>query len=142
MSEKDLVLIKNEIDILKICQHPNIIRLYDVIENMNYIYIIMEFCAGGDLFKHFEKRNFSISEERANEIVHKLSTAIYYLHSYGIVHRDLKLENIIMTSTEDDSDLRLLDFGLSKIVGPSEYCKEPFGTIVTDNLNQLVICGS
>jgi serine/threonine protein kinase len=90
----------------------------------------MEFCEGGDLASYFEKRNCKMTEERVCQLVHKLMTAIYYLHSYGIVHRDLKLENILMTSSKDDSDIRVLDFGLSKIIGPNEYCNEPFGTIV------------
>jgi len=56
----------------------------------------------------------------AKNFVHKISTALFYLHSYGIAYRDLKPENILMTSTEDNSDLRLADFGLSKIIGPNE----------------------
>ena len=124
----DLEQVKTEIEILKIAQHPNIIRLYDVFENEKYIYIIMEHCAGGDLFTYIEKRGFQLKENRAAEIIHKLSTAIYYLHQYGIIHRDLKPENILMTNETDDSDIRLLDFGLGKIIGPNEYCHEPFGT--------------
>jgi serine/threonine protein kinase len=90
----------------------------------------MEHCAGGDLFSYIESRGFKLSEERAVQIIHKLLTAVYYLHSYGIIHRDLKPENILMTDTSDTSDIRLLDFGLSKILGPNEKCTEPFGTLV------------
>jgi calcium-dependent protein kinase len=140
----DLELIRNEIEVLKICQHPNIIRLYDVIENLNYIYIIMEYCNGGDLFTFLANKKFKISEEMACEIIHKLATAIFYIHSYGIVHRDLKPENIMMIEHKEDKniiDLRLVDFGLSKIIGPTEYCNEPFGTIVKYiiNINYLNI---
>ena len=124
----DLEQVKTEVEILKIAQHPNIIRLYDVFENEKYIYIIMEYCGGGDLFSYIEKRGFKLKESKAAEIIHKLSTAIYYLHQYGIIHRDLKPENILMTNETDDSDIRLLDFGLGKIIGPNEYCHEPFGT--------------
>ena len=124
----DLEQVKTEVEILKIAQHPNIIRLYDVFENEKYIYIIMEHCGGGDLFSYIEKRGFQLKEARAAQIIHKLSTAIYYLHQYGIVHRDLKPENILMTNDTDEADIRLLDFGLGKIIGPNEFCKEPFGT--------------
>ena len=124
----DLEQVKTEVEILKIAQHPNIIRLYDVFENEKYIYIIMEYCGGGDLFSYIEKRGFQLKESRAAEIIHKLSTALYYLHQYGIIHRDLKPENILMTNEKDDADIRLLDFGLGKIIGPNEYCTEPFGT--------------
>ena len=121
--------VKTEIDILKIAKHPNIIKLYDVFENENYIYIIMEYCAGGDLFTYLEKRGFRLPETRAAEIIHKLSTAVYFLHEYGIVHRDLKPENILMISNSNNADIRLVDFGLGKIIGPGEMCTEPFGTI-------------
>jgi serine/threonine protein kinase len=90
----------------------------------------MEYCAGGDLFSYIEKRGFRLPENRAAQIVHKLATAVYYIHSYGIAHRDLKPENILMTDTTDSADIRLLDFGLSKIIGPNEFCSEPYGTLV------------
>ncbi len=91
----------------------------------------MEHCSGGDLFSYIEKRGFRVSESRAAQLIHKLCTAIFYLHSYGIAHRDLKPENILMTDHSEEADIRLLDFGLSKIIGPSEFCNEPFGTLVT-----------
>jgi serine/threonine protein kinase len=95
----------------------------------------MEYCAGGDLFSYIEKRGFKVSEPRAANLIHKLSAAVYYLHSYGIAHRDLKPENILMTDNTEEADLKLLDFGLSKIIGPSETCSEPFGTLVKLKLN-------
>ena len=58
-----------------------------------------------------------------------MCAAVYYIHKYGIVHRDLKPENVLMTSKEDDSDIRILDFGLSKMIGPNEKCTEPYGTL-------------
>ena len=129
MKKQDLELAKTEIDILKICQHPNIVKLYDIFDNSDYIYIVMEYCSGGDLFSYIEKRNYKLNESKAAEIIHKLSMAVYYLHSYGIIHRDLKPENILMTDESENADIRLLDFGLSKIIGPNEKCLEPFGTL-------------
>ena len=129
MDKSDLELAKVEIDILKIGQHPNIIKLYDIYENENYIYIIMEYCSGGDLLSYFEYHEYELPETKVCEIIHKLSMAIYYLHSYGIVHRDLKPENILMTDLSMQADIRLLDFGLSKIVGNDEKCTEPYGTL-------------
>ena len=90
MDKSDLELAKVEIDILKISQHPNIIKLYDIYENENYIYIIMEYCSGGDLLSYFESYQYQLKETKICEIIHKLSMAIYFLHSYGIIHRDLK----------------------------------------------------
>ena len=129
MDSADLELVRTEIEILKICQHPYIIRLYDILENAQHIYIIMEYCKGGDLFSYLEKRKFKIPEKTASHIIHKMCTAIFYIHSYGIAHRDLKPENILMASENDESDIRILDFGLSKIISPNEKCTEPYGTL-------------
>ena len=63
-------------------------------------------------------------------MAHQIASSLYYLHSYGIAHRDLKLENILMADLTDDSDLKLVDFGLSKILGPNETSTDPFGTLV------------
>jgi serine/threonine protein kinase len=90
----------------------------------------MEYCEGGDLFSYIEKRGFRLPEQRVEEIIHKICMAVYYLHSYGITHRDLKPENILMTDESNEADIRLTDFGLSKIIGPEEYCHEPYGTLV------------
>ena len=129
MDSSDLELVRTEIEILKICQHPYIIKLYDVFENIDYIYIIMEHCSGGDLFSFIKKRNFMLKEEKVVVIMYKLCKAVYYVHSYGIAHRDIKPENVLLTSESEDADVRLVDFGLSKIVGPNQKCTEPYGTL-------------
>jgi serine/threonine protein kinase len=76
-----------------------------------------------------DKRDFKITEDRARSIAHQLAAAIYYLHSYGIAHRDLKLENILMVEDTDTAQLKLVDFGLSKMIGPTETTTDPFGTL-------------
>lgn len=129
MSNQDYINAKNEIDILKAIKHPQILQLYDIIENEDYIYLIFEHCKGGDLFSYLEKRKFKIPEPRAAEIVHRLSTAVYFLHEYGIVHRDLKPENILMTDTSDEADVRIFDFCISKRLGPNEMVTDPIGTV-------------
>ena len=70
LSLKDIELLKREIEVLKICQHPNIIRFYDVFENSDFIYIVMEYLKGGDFFNYLESKNFKISENRAKTIAH------------------------------------------------------------------------
>jgi serine/threonine protein kinase len=120
---------RREIDVLKMCQQPNIVRLIDVFENHKYFYIVLEYMDGGDMFDYLKERNFTISEERARQMSEQIACALYYLHSYGIMHRDLKLENIMMTDTSETSIPKLVDFGLSKIIGPLETANEPFGTV-------------
>ena len=129
MTVVDMELQRREIEILKMCQQPHIVRLLDIFENSDYIYIVMEKLAGGDLFTYLEKRNFKISEKRAKELTHQLITAIYYLHSYGIAHRDLKPENILMENDSETALCKIVDFGLSKIIGTNETSTDPFGTL-------------
>lgn len=123
----ELELIKTEIDILKICQHPYVIGLYDVIETYNTMDIILEYCQIGNLFNYLYKKNFNLTEQQIVTYIHKISKAVYSMHNLGIIHRDLKLSNIAMAN-EKDEDIRILDFGLSKIIGPGEYCSESYGT--------------
>ena len=91
----------------------------------------MENLNGGDLFTYLERRKFTVSEHRAKIISHQISTALYYLHSFGVAHRDLKPENILMAENTENSDLKIVDFGLSKIIGPNETSLDPFGTLVS-----------
>jgi len=68
LKASDFEMLQKEIEILKICQHPNIIRFYDVFENSEYISIVMEYLKGGDLFTYLETNDFKIPEERCKTI--------------------------------------------------------------------------
>ena len=111
------------------CQHNNIVKLLDLFENSDYYYVVMEYMSGSDMFDFLQKRNFCLSEELVKTQLIQLILAVKYLHSFGIVHRDLKLENIMMDSKSDDATPKLVDFGLSKIIGPNQTANEPFGTV-------------
>jgi serine/threonine protein kinase len=89
----------------------------------------MEHLPGGDMFDYLQTRGFDISESKAKSYVKNIAQALHYLHSYGIAYRDLKPENILMSSKEDSAEIKLSDFGLSKITAPNERSDEPFGTI-------------
>ena len=84
---------------------------------------------GADLFDYLTEREFKLSENRVREISFQLAQGLKYLHSFGIVHRNLKLENIMMTDTTETSVPKFVDFGLSKMIGPQEKADEPFGTL-------------
>ena len=130
MNSSRLESARTEIEIMKICQFPYIIKFIEAYENLDFIYIFMEYCPGGTLYDFIKKRNFKLSEQLSASIIYKMCLAIYYFHSYGITHRDLKPENILMTSEDDNADIRILDFGLGKIVSPNEKCSEPYGTVI------------
>lgn len=100
------------------CQHENIINLIDLYESNEHYYIVIEFMVGKDLFDYIAKRNFMLPEERVKHIVYQIIQGTRYLHSFGIVHRDLKLENVMMNDESDSAVPKIVDFGLSKIIGP------------------------
>ena len=85
--------------------------------------------SGKDLFEYSKRRSFNYSEKRTQEIIYQVLLGIKYLHEFGIVHRDIKLENIMMTDNTDQAVPKIVDFGLSNIIGPSNTASEPFGTL-------------
>lgn len=111
------------------CQNTNIIKLVDLFESSEQYNIVLEYMAGKDLFDYIAKRDYVLPEERAKMIMFQIFQGVHYLHSFGIVHRDLKLENIMMTDMKDTACPKIVDFGLSKIIGPNETANEPFGTL-------------
>jgi serine/threonine protein kinase len=81
------------------------------------------------LFDYIQIRNFKLGEKRVMELSYQIGIAIKYLHNYGIVHRDLKLENVMMSDNTEQSVPKLADFGLAKMIAPNEAADEPFGTL-------------
>ena len=117
---------KLEIDLMIEMDHPNIIKLFEVFEDNRYIYLIMEECLGGELFDkiitRIQAKNL-FSEREAAGIFQQLMSAICYCHANNICHRDLKPENLLLLNTQDDSPLKVIDFGLSKIFKEEEKHK-------------------
>ena len=129
MDEKNEFRLRREIDVLKIVKHDNLLELYDVFETNDRIYLVTELVSGGTLFNWLEKQHFKVSEENARAIVSDLARALQYLHARGIVHRDIKLENVLLTTTGKRIHAKLIDFGLSTFLGPGEHSEEPVGTL-------------
>lgn len=119
MDATDIYQQRREIEILKMCQHPNIIGLIDLFENIDYYYIVLEYMQGKDLFHYLKVRDLVLPEKRVKEIMYQIMIAVKYLHDYGIVHRDLKLENIMMTDTSNSACPKITDFGLAKMLAPN-----------------------
>ena len=126
---EDKELVRIEIGILKLCHHPNVVRLLDHLENEDYIFIVTEYIEGGTLGQYFKKKNFNFSERQASSIMNQIANGVKYLHKYGIVHRDLKPDNIMITQQNDFGIIKIMDFGLSKIVSTQEKMVDGYGTL-------------
>ena len=125
----DIELVRTEIDIMKLCHHPNVVHLLDHFENAEYIFIVMEYIRGGRLTDHMKEKKFHFTEKRAAEIIYEIALGVKYLHKYGIIHRDLKPDNIMLTESNDKGHIKIMDFGLSKILGKKEKTSDGFGTL-------------
>ncbi len=124
-NQKDNEIDNNqEIKILYHCDYPNIIKLYEIYEDSDFFYLIFEMCEGGELddriIKKIEEEKI-YSEKEAAKIFKKIIQAIAYLHSNGICHRNLKPDNILFLSEKNDSDIKLINFSLSKIYSFGKY---------------------
>ena len=131
----------NEIDILEKVKHPNIIKLCDKQETLQYYFLIMEYCNGGTLlrcleeYKKMHKRAFD--EEIVQHFMKQILQALYYLHEKNILHRDLKLENILVhyNSEEDrvnkdllNAKIKLIDFGFARYLDPGKMASSILGS--------------
>ena len=117
---------KTEITILKSLHHPNIVKLKEVKKTKKHFYLVMEYCNGGDLYnflqKYQEKNKSAFSEEIVQYLMRQIMSAMHYLHSKNIMHRDIKLENILLKfDSEEDknnlnimkSQIKIIDFGFA-----------------------------
>ena len=106
-----------EVNLMIKLDHPNIIKLYEVYENESYIYLIMEYCRGGELFDRViakTEKGQQYTEKEAASLFKQIMSAINYCHKNGIVHRDLKPENLLFLSKSENSPIKVIDFGMSK----------------------------
>mmetsp|Transcript_75791 Transcript_75791/g.148780 ORF Transcript_75791/g.148780 Transcript_75791/m.148780 type:complete len:379 (+) Transcript_75791:44-1180(+) len=112
LTEADDESLRQEVAILGKLNHPNITRLVDFFEEEQYYYVVLEYLDGGELFDRIVKKTY-YSEKEARDLVFTVLKAIKYCHDQNIVHRDLKPENLLLASKNDDSNIKLADFGFA-----------------------------
>ena len=99
-----------EVQILQRTRHKNIVRLYDSFESNKHIVFVMELCAGGDLLNYVRKRR-KLKEDSAKFVFRQVVEGLQYCHSKGIVHRDMKLDNVLL---DESGTVKICDFGVSR----------------------------
>jgi len=126
---KNLIRFKQEIAIMKMMDHPNIIKLYETFEDHRNIYLVMELSTGGELFDRIiEQGHFS--ELKAAILMKQIVSAIYYMHETHVCHRDLKPENFLFMTKDkiENNVLKIIDFGLSCTFQPGQVLQTKAGT--------------
>jgi len=120
----DVHRVAREIHILKIVHHSHVVQLYEIIETPDQLYLIMEYCSGGELFDHIVA-NGRIEEHEVCRFLHQIVAGIEQLHRLGVVHRDLKPENLLL---DEHSDIKVVDFGLSNTFKEGQLLKTACGS--------------
>ena len=119
----------SEVEILRQMDHPNIVRIYEYFQDETYLYIVMELCEGGELLDKIVEKTV-LPEAEVAMYMRQLLSAVLYCHTKHIVHRDLKLENLLLLSrNEADSMLKIIDFGTSALYDPRRKLKRRLGTV-------------
>lgn len=126
-SKNDQDNLIKEVEILKSLDHPNILKIFEVIEDNLCFYIVTELCTGGELFDKIVSQGH-ISENEAASYMYQLLSALSYCYKNGIVHRDLKPENLMLRDREPDAPLKLIDFGTSRRINSDQKLKSIIGS--------------
>ena len=108
--------IHREINILETLQHPNIVRLHEMVETREFIGIILEYASGGELFDYILNHRY-LKDHTARKLFAQLVSGVGYLHKKGIVHRDLKLENLLL---DRNRNIIITDFGFANTFDPTD----------------------
>ncbi|XP_061825985.1 serine/threonine-protein kinase BRSK2 isoform X6 [Nerophis lumbriciformis] len=116
LSESVLMKVEREIAILKLIEHPHVLKLHDVYENKKYLYLVLELVSGGELFDYLVKKG-RLTPKEARKFFRQIMSALDFCHSHSICHRDLKPENLLL---DEKNNIRIADFGMASLqVGDS-----------------------
>lgn len=121
---KSKVKLRQEVSILEKIHHDNIVKLYETFETSKHLVFVMELCTGGDLLSYVRRRR-KLKEPYAKVIFKQIIEGLEYCHSKRILHRDVKLENILLNQ---DGVVKVCDFGVSRIMQEGEILTDQCGT--------------
>lgn len=134
--DPELESLWREVKLLKLTDHPNVARLFEAYEDATHVHLVMEYCSGGELWKRIlsaHECGLGFGEAELAEAARQMLRAIAYVHGQSIVHRDIKPQNFLYASEAQESELKLVDFGICGIV-PSDRPEMRFltATVGTD----------
>jgi len=117
--DHDPETLRREIMTLRNLDHPNIVRLYEVNEDKDTVFLLMELCQGGDLYEHVYEEG-RLDESTACALAHQMLSALAYCHESGVVHRDVKPENFLLEHADEEfPTIKLADFGIATSIRPA-----------------------
>ncbi|XP_077246944.1 calcium-dependent protein kinase 5 isoform X2 [Tasmannia lanceolata] len=128
ISKEDVEDVRREIQIMHhLSGHKNVVMIKGAYEDPLYVHIVMELCAGGELFDRIIQRGH-YTEKKAAELTRIIVGVVEACHSLGVMHRDLKPENFLLVNKDDDSSLKAIDFGLSVFFKPGQIFTDVVGS--------------
>eukprot|EP00935_MAST-01C_sp_MAST-1C-sp1_P001310 g1310.t1 len=127
LEQEDQAALESEVAILQRLDHPSIIKLEEVFDTPKTFYMVLELMSGGEIFDRIvEKEHYT--EMEAATVTAKVAGALAYCHSQGVIHRDLKPENLLLSNPDSDTDVRIGDFGLAKMLKGDVMMQTACGT--------------
>ncbi|KAG5188271.1 kinase-like domain-containing protein [Tribonema minus] len=132
--EAHFALFMNEVEIMKKLDHPSVARLQEVYHSPDYVFMVMDLYAGGDLVDRQRIR----TEQDAAAVVKDIVDGIRYCHEHNIAHRDLKLENILYEHSGPDAGIKIVDFGLGTTGTQAQMMRDIVGTIFVHEREHVV----
>ncbi|XP_041061412.1 myosin light chain kinase family member 4-like [Carcharodon carcharias] len=119
--------ITNELQVMNLLNHVNLIQLYDAFESKNEMILVMEYVGGGELFEKIVDESYRLTELDAMVYVKQICQGIHYMHQMYVLHLDLKPENILCVDSHGNQ-VKIIDFGLARRYKPREKLRVSFGT--------------
>jgi len=118
LSARELKGLSKEVTILRSLRHKNVVRFYDSYEEPDVLYVVMEYVSGGELFHKIVSDDKEFTEDDARKIIRTLAEALKHCKDRGVIHRDIKPQNLLLTREEEGGELKLADFNLSIQIDP------------------------
>eukprot|EP00795_Rhopilema_esculentum_P016957 gene16957-8455_t len=124
LDQSNITKVRREVEIMKFLRHQHVLKLYQVMETSNMMYIVTEYASNGEMFAHIDKTG-RLSEEEARRIFCQILSAVDYCHQRHVVHRDIKTENLLL---DENMNLKIADFGFGNFFKDNEHLKSWCGS--------------